>query len=255
MPTLETPDGCQLFYEDEGNGRPILLLHGAVSSARCFEEHISVLAEQGFRVVAPDLRGMGRSGRFTDIPPTTWTDDLLALVVGLGLQDVHLCGTSLGARIVLRFAIEHPDRVASVVADSPVLADSPRGAAAITSLFRDNLPEEFARQVRHWNGDDWRVVIDNFLMIRDRPGLQSHYDLINDLERVACPTLITRGDLDDDIHPLADSVAVHARLRASRLWIAPDTGFSAARFRSGDFLRHYVDFISQVPLIVDTAAQ
>jgi pimeloyl-ACP methyl ester carboxylesterase len=246
MPRLKAADGCELYYEDEGSGDAVVLVHGAVSSARCFDSHIPALSAAGFRVIAPDLRGMGRSGRFTVIPPTAWRDDLLNVIDELGLERVHLCGTSLGARIALRLAIDFPDRVRSVVADSPVIADSPGGTAAITRLFGADLATDFAAQIEYWNGSDWRQVVGNFLMLRNSPGLQDHYDLSGEAERVRCPVLISRGDLDDQIHPLADSFSVHARVGSSRLWIAPDTGFSAMRFRADDFMRHYLSFLESL---------
>jgi pimeloyl-ACP methyl ester carboxylesterase len=247
VPTIDAGDRCELFYLDEGSGDPLVLVHGAVSSGRCFDSHIHALRGAGFRVVVPDLRGMGRSSRITSMRPTAWTADLLELIDNLGLERVHLCGTSLGARIALRFTIDHPGRVASLAADAPVIADSQRGTAAVTDLFRDSLPSDFAKQIEYWNGPDWPLVVENFLVLRSLPGLQDHYDLTNDLGRVRCPTLITRGDLDDDIHPLAHSFCVHAGVESSRLWIAPATGFSAMRFRVDDFLRHYTAFIASLP--------
>jgi pimeloyl-ACP methyl ester carboxylesterase len=247
MPRLKAADGCELYYEDEGSGDAVVLVHGAVSSARCFDSLIPALSAAGFRVVAPDLRGMGRSGRFTTIPPAAWCDDLLGVIDGLGLERVHLCGTSLGARVVLRSAIDFADRVSSVVADSPVIADSPRGTAAVINLFGDGLAKDFAAQIEYWNGSDWRQVVENFLLLRGSPGLQDHYDLSADVERVRCPALITRGDLDDPIHPLADSFSVHSRVRSSRLWIAPGTGFSAMRFQADEFMRHYLSFLASLP--------
>ncbi len=249
MPTFETADACTLHYEDVGNGPPVVLVHGAVSSARCFESHIPSLADQGFRVVAPDLRGMGRSGRFTEMPATAWNDDLIGLMDHLGLESAHLCGTSLGSRIVLRTAIDHPHRVLSIVADAPVIADSARGARAVRQLFVEDVPPDFAKLVEQWNGEDWRKVMENFLVLREVPGLQEHYDLSNRVEAISCPTFITRGDLDDPIHPLAHAVEMHNRIEGSRLWIAPDTGFSAMRFRSEIFLDHYARFVAQLPVL------
>jgi pimeloyl-ACP methyl ester carboxylesterase len=242
MPVLELVGSDPLHYDEEGVGEAVVLVHGAVSSSRCFDEHVPALRD-GFRVVVPDLRSMGRNRRTAEIAPTAWTDDLMALLDELAIERAHLCGTSLGARIVLRLATLAPDRVATVAADSPIVADSPEGSAAFERLFGPELPADLAHQLEHWNGSDWRTVLRNYRAIRARGDLQQHLDLSDSLELVRCPVLVTRGDVDDRIHPLAHAVEVHSRVADSRLWIAPGTGFSAARFRVDDFVRHYREFL------------
>src|SRR5689334_15722102 len=103
MPEFER-SGVRLAYLDEGSGPPTVLVHGAASSHRCFDQAVPELARE-VRVIAPDLRGMGDSGRVTTLDPADWEDDLLALIDHLGLEQVHLCGTSLGARVATRFTL------------------------------------------------------------------------------------------------------------------------------------------------------
>ncbi len=245
MPAFEV-DGGPLHYEDCGAGAPILLVHGAASSGRCFEAHMPALSAE-FRVVVPDLRAMGRNPRTTAIAPTAWTDDLVALLDRLGLERVHLCGSSLGARIVLRLATLVPERVASVAADSPIVSDSVEGSAALERVFGPELSTELAAQMESWNGPDWRTVLAYYMTIRRDRLLQDHLDLSAELERVRCPVLVTRGDIDDPIHPLSHALEVHARVPDSRLWIAPETAFSAARFRVAEFVDCYRAFVRAVP--------
>ncbi len=242
MPEFEV-DGGPLHYEEAGAGPPVLLVHGAASSGRCYDAHVRALSAD-FRVVVPDLRAMGRNPRTDAIAPSAWTDDLIALLDHLGLDRVHLCGSSLGARIVLRLATLVPERVASVAADSPIVADSVEGSAALERAFGSQLSPELAGQLETWNGPDWRSVLANYMTIRRDKALQDHLDLTADLERVRCPVLVTRGDIDDPIHPLAHAVEVHARVPDSRLWIAPATAFSAARFRVAAFLDCYHAFVA-----------
>lgn len=234
--------GDRLHYEDAGAGDLVVLVHGAASSGRFFDAHIPALSAT-HRVVAPDLRSMGRNARTDAIAPTAWTDDLIALLDHLGIDRAHLCGTSLGARIVLRLGVLVPDRVASIAADAPIVADSAKGSAALERTFGADMPAPLAAAIEHWNGDDWRTVVANYLTIRSDPRLQRHLDLSADLDRVTCPVLVTRGDVDDPIHSLADALHVHAGVRDSRLWICPETAFSAARFAADAFLEHYLAFL------------
>lgn len=242
MPDVEV-GGDRLHYEDAGAGEPVVLVHGAASSGRCFDAHVPVLSTT-HRVIVPDLRSMGRNARTDAIPPAAWTGDLVALLDHLGIERAHLCGTSLGARIVLRLGVLVPERVASIAADAPIVTDSPGGSAALERAFGAEMPATLATEMEHWNGDDWRAVVANYLRIRSDPRLQRHLDLSAHLERVTCPVLVTRGDADDPIHSLADAVQVHARVRDSRLWICPETAFSAARFAPGAFLERYLAFLT-----------
>ncbi len=103
------------------DGEPIVLVHGNCSAARFWEELIVALAER-YRVVAPDLRGYGR----TDAAPLDATrgvrdfgDDLHALFEALGLHRPHLAGWSLGGAVAMQYAINHPNNVASLTLVAP----------------------------------------------------------------------------------------------------------------------------------------
>ncbi len=229
MPTLHT-DNIDIRYEDTGAGASaVVAIHGAAASSRCLDAFVAGLADD-VRVIAPDLRGMGQSSRIASMQASSWNDDLCALLDELGLERVHLCGTSLGARIALRAAVDLPDRVETLTLDALILRDSERGAQVLQRIFGANADATMIANLAHWNGDDWRAVADTYLRLRETPGLQEHYDLGDALGQVACPVLLCRGDVDDDIHPIAHAVEAHAKLPDSRLWISPGTGFSTMRF-------------------------
>jgi len=103
-----TPDGVGLAVHEIGEGRPVLLLHGFMSSARAnwFSPRLAqALAAAGHRVIAPDCRGHGDSDAPVEPgawPPDVMTDDVLALVRGLELEDFDLAGYSMGARTAVR---------------------------------------------------------------------------------------------------------------------------------------------------------
>jgi pimeloyl-ACP methyl ester carboxylesterase len=102
-----SPDGVELAWREVGSGRPIVLLHGLVGGGARLAAHdlVRALSERGYRVILPDLRGHGDSGRPHDparYPPDILADDMLALIKQLGLDDFDLGGYSMGGKLVLR---------------------------------------------------------------------------------------------------------------------------------------------------------
>jgi pimeloyl-ACP methyl ester carboxylesterase len=242
VPSLAV-DGATLHYEDVGSGEPLVLLHGAAASAVSVEPLLAGFRDR-YRVIAPDLRGMGRSSPVEQVAPGAWVDDLVALLDALEIDAAHVLGVSLGARVGLRLALDAPRRVRTLVLDAPILEDSPAGTAALERIFRDDVPPELAAGFERWNGPEWRAAVDRYLRLRLSPGLQEHYALRARLGEIAAPTLVTRGDVDDPIHPVAHAVEAHERIAGSWLWISPATPFSATRFRPDDAIVEVERFLA-----------
>jgi pimeloyl-ACP methyl ester carboxylesterase len=155
---------------------------------------------------------------------------------------VHLIGNSLGARIVLRFAVDYPERVKSLVLDQPIVKNETAGNASLNSRMGspDLLPEDVKQRRHLQHGDDWQQVVTNYFGIRNTPGLQEHYDLRESCKSVTAPTLITRGDtLEDVTHPLAHAFEFRNSLKNSNLWIKPEGGLFATP-EGYDVLRKFV---------------
>jgi pimeloyl-ACP methyl ester carboxylesterase len=114
-------NGVSLHVEDHGNGTPVLLLHGWPDSAYVWRNQIPFLTGHDFRVVAPDLRGFGRSSRpveVTDYALSKSVGDVTGLLDWLGVESVHLVGHDWGAAVAWGMAMAHPDRVQKLVAVS-----------------------------------------------------------------------------------------------------------------------------------------
>ena len=111
-----------LFYEEAGRGVPVVLIHGGQMDRRMWDPQFEPWSKD-FHVVRYDVRGYGRSATAT--VPYSDGDDLLALLDGLKIPKAHLVGLSLGGRIAIDFALEHPERVASLVAVAPGLSGFP----------------------------------------------------------------------------------------------------------------------------------
>lgn len=124
MPYADVP-GAQLWYTDTGGGGiPIVLMHAASGNAGCWAHQVPGFVAAGYRCIAYDRRGWGRSKSIGEASGAA-SDDLHALAGGLGLDRFHLVGTAAGAGPSLDYALTYPDRVRSLV-----LADCGAGASA-----------------------------------------------------------------------------------------------------------------------------
>ncbi|MDD7940089.1 alpha/beta fold hydrolase [Actinomycetospora lutea] len=148
-----------LAHVDQGNGPPVLLLHGGALDHRLWEPQIAALART-HRVVAPDLRGHGTSP--TPTAPFRHVDDVAALVRGLDLGPVTVAGISLGASVAVDLALEAPDLVAGLVVS---------GAGASGAEFRDpatlDLLARWAQAARDRDRERWTAI---FLELGFGPG-------------------------------------------------------------------------------------
>ena len=122
MPTITTKDGTQIYYKDWGKGQPIVFSHGWPLSADAWEDQMIFLAARGYRCIAHDRRGHGRSGQPWDgNDMDTYADDLAELVTALDLRDAIHIGHSTGGGEVTRYIGRHgTKRVAKAVLISAV---------------------------------------------------------------------------------------------------------------------------------------
>lgn len=244
---LSAGDGVRIYYEDQGEGVPAILIHGAAGSGRSFDELAGQLA-RNFRVVVLDLRGLSRSDRVASVSPTAWCDDVLALADSLGLDRFHLVGCSLGARIAGRIAYDRRDRVISLSVDAPLLSVQKDADAALNRRFEDldnATPEDLERWQR-FHGEDWRSAVSFYGRARMDQDLQAYLTIRPWLSDLTLPTLITRGDVDDAVHPLAHAVEWHGAHPDSWLWIAPNTGFSLTQRRAPEYAEVFKRFVMSV---------
>ncbi|GED00133.1 alpha/beta hydrolase [Kocuria varians] len=114
-------NGTQLAYTDEGEGCPVVLLHGHAYDRSMWDAQVRTLTRRGWRVIAPDLRGFGDS---EVTPGIVYTEeiaaDVLALLDHLGLGSVVLVGFSMAGQVALQILAEHPERVAALVVNDTV---------------------------------------------------------------------------------------------------------------------------------------
>ncbi len=239
MSFITTQDGTRIFYKDWGSGRPVVFSHGWPLNADAWDAQMLFLVQQGFRVIAHDRRGHGRSdqpahGNDMD----TYADDLAALLDALDLQDATLVGHSTGGGEVAHYIGRHgTKRVARAVligAVPPVMLK--------TTAYPDGLPmavfdgirkgvadnrSQFYRDLAvpffGFNRDGATVsqgTIDAFWAQGMAGGIVGQYacirefsevDYTEDLKKIDVPTLILHGD-DDQIVPIGNSARLSAEI-------------------------------------------
>ncbi|MBF6440242.1 alpha/beta hydrolase [Nocardia cyriacigeorgica] len=237
-------DGVEIYYEQHGTGDEVLLVHGAAASGRWFGELIPRLAAH-YRVIVPDLRGLGRSQRVAPLTrPQTWVADLWRLLDELGLDRVHVAGVSLGSRIAGRLALENAARVRTLTVDAPIVGLSVSGNASLNTVFTTVDPDSAqAEEWRQLHGADWRDAVDFYAKTRGTAEFQEYYTLRPNLTKITVPTLVCRGDLDDAIHPVDDAFIWHKQAPDTQLFIAPGlTQSSVMLERAEQFVTEFVAF-------------
>ena len=160
--------GLRLFYGDEGEGPPVLLVHGWSCDGSDWSHQVPALVDGGYRAITVDLRGHGRSSVATGgYNPKDFADDLAALLDGLNVGPVVAIGHSMGGAVVVALAVEHPGRVRAVVpVDSAygfgedfrdqretflAALAGPLASATARQLFEGFYPPSAPRHLRAWH--------------------------------------------------------------------------------------------------------
>jgi non-heme chloroperoxidase len=237
--TITTQDGTQIFYKDWGKGQPVVFSHGWPLNADAWDDQMNLVAANGFRGIAHDRRGGGRSSQpWEGNNMDTYADDLAALINALGLRDVILVGHSTGGGEVTRYIGRHgTGRVSKVVlvgAIPPLMlktASNPDGLPieAFDEIRRNLLADrsqyykDLSLAFYGANRPGSKVsqgILDEFWLWAMGVGIKGAYDcvkafsetdLTEDLKRNDLPTLIIHGD-DDQIVPIADSALRSAKI-------------------------------------------
>jgi len=232
MPRVST-NGIDTFYEDSGQGPPVVLIHGHSLDLRMWDPQMTPLVDAGYRVVRYDVRGHGQS----EAPATgyTWQNyslDLRGLLDRLKIvAPAHLVGLSMGGGVALQFAVDHPQRVASLVlVDStvPGFTYSPEFSQAVEDLVqtvRSEGPRAGLERVwlAHPLFEGARRVAERFDFLKSmvlaypaRDYLdeteypQPQWQVIDRLAEIRAPTLVLAGEEDlPDFRLIADILAAN----------------------------------------------
>jgi non-heme chloroperoxidase len=239
MSTITVKDGTEIYYKDWGTGQPVVFSHGWPLNADAWDAQMFFLGQHGYRVIAHDRRGHGRSGQTWDgNEMNTYADDLAVLFATLDLKNAVMVGHSTGGGEVARYLGRHGSkRVAKAVLISavpPVMVKSEKnpvglpidvfdGIRAGTLNDRSQYFKELSLSFFGYNRKGAKIsegVRENFWYQGMQGGLKAEYDCIKafsetdfteDLKKIDIPTLVLHGD-DDQIVPFPAAGALSSKL-------------------------------------------
>jgi pimeloyl-ACP methyl ester carboxylesterase len=253
MSKISTDDGVQLHTEEHGSGTPILFIHEFGGDHRSWEPQVRHFQDR-YRCIVYGARGYPPS----DVPsdPAAYSQaravaDAIAVLDGLGIEQAHIVGLSMGGFCTLHLGLRHPDRARSLVVGGCGYGAAPeardgfrRECAAIAQAIRDEGMAGFAQryaqgparvQFQDKNREGWEVfarqlgehsdegsALTMLGVQRERPSL---YDLLDELAAMTVPTLILAGDEDDGC--LDTDLALKRAMPAATLSVLPRTGHTA----------------------------
>src|ERR1700739_946141 len=239
MSTIVTRDGTQIYYKDWGTGQPVVCSHGWPLSSDAFEDQMFFLASRGYRCIAHDRRGHGRSSQpWTGNDMDTYADDLAELVQKLDLQNAVPVGHSTGGGEVARYIARHgTKRVAKAVliaAVPPLMLKTPANPEGLPMEVFDHVSSGIMKDRSHFykdlaipfygaNRPGAKVsqgTLDQFWLWGMQAGLKNIYDCVkafsetdftDDTKKFDVPTLIMHGE-DNQIVPVGDTGKKSAKL-------------------------------------------
>ncbi|WP_323990938.1 alpha/beta hydrolase [Nguyenibacter sp. L1] len=239
MTILTARDGTEIYYKDWGTGQPVLFSHGWPLSADMWDHQMLHLAQNGYRAIAFDRRGFGRSSQpWTGYDYDTFADDIAQLIDHLDLRDIVLVGFSMGGGDIVRYITRHGDsRVSKLVLISAVTPffirtdDHPDGVPAeIFDAIRAEITNDRAQFLDDFNTIFYgtnrpdstvsKGVLTQTLQIALQASIKGTIDCVTafsetdfrkEMADIRVPTLIIHGD-DDQTVPLAPTAALAARI-------------------------------------------
>jgi non-heme chloroperoxidase len=240
MATIRTGDGTEIYYKDWGTGQPIVFSHGWPLSADDWDPQMLFFLSKGFRVIAHDRRGHGRSSQTGDGHDMDhYAADLAALTAHLDLKNAVHVGHSTGGGEVAAYLGRHGEsRVAKAVLISavpPIMVKTPNHPGGLPREVFDDLQAQLAASRTQFYRDlpagpfygynrpgakPSEAIIQNWWRQGMMGGAKAHYDGIvafsqtnftDDLKKITVPVLVMHGD-DDQIVPYADSAPLSAKL-------------------------------------------
>jgi len=218
-------NGHNIYYEQYGpkKGSVVVLLHHGLGSVKAWRGQTQVLAEAGYRVVAYDRWGYGRSDSRPGLDLPTFTsdlEDLNRLLDQMGIKTVSLVGHSDGGTIALYYAAQNPHRVCCLVTVAAHIYLEPgmeTGCLDIKQTFEAD--EHFRTGMRYAHGDKFEKVFHNWFDGWHHPEFL-RWDIRPTISRISCPALVVQGEEDEYASP-QHAMDIAASIHGAELWLVP----------------------------------
>lgn len=237
-----------IYYEREGAGPAVVLLHHATASHENWRPQVDVLVAAGYTTLAYDREGFGRSQ-----PLPTWSatyhqegvDELMALLDNLAWDRVALVGHSDGATISLMAAAQHPDRIAAVVAEAPHMWIEPHLLETGFEVFQTTVgaSPRFWQAMRRYHGDHAEEVVQRWRQRWLDPAFR-HWNVGDCLPQIRCPVFVIHG-ADDIFFPISHSQAIFERLAHSHFLLLEDVGHTPHLENTPTYNEYLLSFLAR----------
>jgi non-heme chloroperoxidase len=271
MPTIQTsgPNPTELYYVEQGQGKPVVLIHGWPLSHRMWESQITALAEAGYRAIAYDRRGFGQSGRPTaGYDYDTFAADLNDLINQLDLRDVALAGFSMGGGEVARYIGTYgPERVSKAMllgAVPPFLLktqDNPEGVdksvfdgmlagvrkdriAFLEGFFPGFYNLEPGQKQDLLGFSKWQAWAASPMATEQCIVAFGETDFRADLAKFTMPTFIVHGDADQIVPLEVSGKRSHEQIQGSRLEVVKGAPHGFAATHAQELNKLMLDFLA-----------
>ena len=269
----ENSGNIDLYYEDHGSGKPVVLIHGYPLSGASWEKQTAALLAAGHRVITYDRRGFGKSSQPTSgYNYDTFAEDLHKLVTQLGLQDFGLAGFSMGggevARYIGKYGSKGVNRAVFISAVPPFLLKTPDNAEGVDGAVFDGIQKAIAADRYAFFTEFFKNFYNTDLLLGKRVSEQAvqaswnvaagasatasyacvptwHEDFRKDLARVDVPALVIHGDADR-IVPISASGQLTAKLvKGARLSVVKGGPHCITWTHAEEVNRELVNFLGE----------
>lgn len=218
--------GINIYTEQYGNGKPLLLIHGNGGSIHSMASIIPFFSRQ-YKVIAIDSRAHGKSNDAADsLSFEMMADDNAALLDQMGIDSAYVIGWSDGGIIALVLAMRHPNKVIKLAATGANLW--PDSTALIPSLWKDEKNYYDTTHLKTFTSakekNDWKVFMLDWL----QPNIP-----LDALKQIVCPALIISGD--HDLINLEHTINIYRNIPNANLWVLPDAGHGTLEEHTDDF--------------------
>ena len=279
----ENSGNIDLYYEDHGSGKPVVLIHGYPLSGASWEKQVPVLLDAGHRVITYDRRGFGKSSQpTTGYNYDTFAEDLHKLVTQLGLRDFALVGFSMGGGEVARYLGKYGSKgVSKVVIISgvpPFLLKTPDNPEGVDGSVFEGIKKAIVADRYAFFTDFFKNFYNTDLLLGKRVSEQAvqaswnigagasaaaslacvptwHEDFRNDLSRVDVPTLVIHGDADRILPIAASGLRTAKLIKGARLLVVKDGPHCITWTHAEQVNGGLLEFLDGVPSRADQRAR